>query len=303
MEIDRTAARLARAQYGAFSRAQLAAAGHAGSTIDRARRRGGWRNPDSGVYLLPSHRRSWEQRAMAATLGQPGSALAGRSAAALWGIGNVARRGPIEIVVPPGSHHGSRLAAVRRSEHRELRRTAGIPVSSPALTAVQLASVLETDRLGRVVDDSVRDGLCRLDHLGDWAVRATRARLPGVGRLRAVLHERGEGHVPPESELEVCLFQMLDAAGIPPVDRQVRLPWRGGAELRVDGVLRGWPIIVEGDGRAWHARLEQMESDRERDRIAVAHGYIPMRFSWLDLTERAERSRQQVRDAGRAWTR
>lgn len=300
-DIDAVADRLARQQFGVFARWQLLERGVHPDAIARRLRRRRWIAVDSGVYVLPRHPRSWLQRAMAASLGQTASVLGGRAGAALWQVGGIERRGPIELVVPLGAHHHSRIARVRRSQRIERRVIDGIPVNSPPLILLDLAAAHDERVLGRVFDDAVISGHCRVDHLGDWLVRTSRSRLPGAAKLRSVARERGSGYVPAESDLEARLFAMLDAPGIPPVERQAPFPWRPTLANRVDGRLAGWPVLVEGDGRAWHARLEQMAADLERDREALAHGFLTLRFSWIDVTERIEPSRRHVRDVGAQW--
>lgn len=300
-DADAVADRLARQQFGAFARWQLLERGVHPDVITRRLRRCRWIAVDSGVYVLPSHPRSWLQRAMAASLGQTGSVLGGRSGAALWQVGGIERRGPIDLVVPPAAHHQSKIARVRRSQRIERRVVDGIPVNSPPLVLLDLAATHDERLLGRVFDDAVIAGHCRIDHLGDWLVRTSHARLPGSAKLRSVARERGSGYVPAESELEARLFGMLDAPGIPRVERQAPFPWRPSLPNRVDGRLVGWPVLVEGDGRAWHARLEQMAADVERDREALAHGLLTLRFSWIDVTEHIEPSRVHVRAVGAQW--
>ncbi|MEX1281358.1 MAG: DUF559 domain-containing protein, partial [Acidimicrobiia bacterium] len=42
-------------------------------------------------------------------------------------------------------------------------------------------------------------------------------------------------------------------------------------------------IAIELDGRHWHDRPDAFQTDRERDRMAARHGWVVVRFTWLDL--------------------
>ncbi len=295
------AVRLAIRQHGVFARHQLLAAGVQRSSIDRRLASRTWIRVDASVYALPSHPRTWLQRVTAATLGQPGSVASGWTAAALWEIGDAVRSGSIEITVPIGAHHGSRIARVRRSTRAQRRTQLGLPVTSPQLTVVDLAGRVDALVLGRLLDDALRKGLCRTDHVGEWVVRLAGSRHAGIGNLRRLLLERGHGYVVPESVLESRLFETMSTPGIPELLRQQRFPWRPQLPNRVDALAADLPLILEADGRDWHARFEQMAADRKRDAVALRHGHLTMRFTHLHLTEEAESARDDVRAVVEEW--
>lgn len=298
---DEVANRLGRSQYGVFGRGQLLERGVTPAMIQTRVRSGAWSVLDSGVYALPSHPRGFHQRCMAAVIGQRDAVVGGLTAAALWKLGGIEQQGGIELVVPPGGNTRSRLAAVRRSCLIVRRSVDGIAVNSPELVVLHLADRLDDRRLARVLDDALLRGLCRLDHVGDWMCRTSTQRMPGRARVARILHERGDGYVPAASELEAALFDMLAVPGIPRVIRQPPFPWRPDLPNRLDGMLEGWPLIVEADGRAWHMRLEQQQIDRARDRAAHAHRLIPLRYTWIDLTERVDACRAEVLQLGPMW--
>lgn len=63
---------------------------------------------------------------------------------------------------------------------------------------------------------------------------------------------------------------------------------------RVDRLCRTPPLIVEADGRLYHARLADMEKDRRRDRAALAMGYPTVRYGWSELTTCAREVRAEL---------
>jgi very-short-patch-repair endonuclease len=68
-----------------------------------------------------------------------------------------------------------------------------------------------------------------------------------------------------------------------PVDvrRQVRIGQIG----RVDFVV-GERLVIEVDGEEYHTDPRQFESDRARDALLAARGYIVLRFSYRQVTQR-----------------
>jgi very-short-patch-repair endonuclease len=190
-----------------------------------------------------------------------------------------------------GSHHVSRLAAVRQSDKVQATRVDGIRVVTAAQAAIEVARHLEPCALGRLVDDlSARDRRF-LSDLQERYVGLAYSRWPGIGRIRAALAERGDGYVPPASELEAILWDVMvrafEAVGERPgMVRQAGFPWWPAGDQRVDILVPDWRMIVEADGRRWHTRVRDFEVDRWRDNEAITHGYRPLRFTWYRLTQR-----------------
>ena len=106
--------------------------------------------------------------------------------------------------------------------------------------------------------------------------------------------------MPTESELERKLDRVLHhLPGEERVLRQQPFPWRDPASGRVDRWLPRSRIIVEGDGRRWHARFRDFDRDRWRDNVVAAHGIFVLRFTWVHLIERPREARELVIATGR----
>jgi hypothetical protein len=289
-EVDLRIDAIARRQHGAFNSGQARRAGATRDIVRRRRQSGHWLTLDRGVFALPSHPGTWLRQAMAATLGERNAVVSGRSAAALHGFPGF-RRAHIEITVPRSSNHRSRLATVRESDLVERTTVDGIRVVTPAQAAIEIARYLDQRELGRLVDDLVARDRRFLPALQERFVDLAYSRWPGIGRIRAVLDERGDGYVPPASELEARLSDVLDEVVLlvgerPTMIRQAKLPWWPEGDQRVDVLIPAWRMIAEADGRRWHTRVRDFELDRWRDNEAVAHGYRPMRFTWSRLNDR-----------------
>ena len=44
-------------------------------------------------------------------------------------------------------------------------------------------------------------------------------------------------------------------------------------------------LIIEADGRRWHARFADFDRDKWRDNQATAHGYRVLHFTWVHLRD------------------
>jgi hypothetical protein len=120
------------------------------------------------------------------------------------------------------------------------------------------------------------------------AARWCRRGRKGSRLLWDTVDARGEGYVAPESELEAVGLAVLAAGGFPPPVRQLPLPWRARLPGRVDCAYVAERVLIEWDGRLHHLIEAQFEIDRERDAEAIAHGWLPLRFTWKMAHRRQE---------------
>lgn len=285
-DIDLAVAAIARRQHGAFTRAQACGAGATRRMSDRRVQQRLWLVLDHGVMALPGNPFTWHRQCMAAVLGERRAVVSGRAAAVLHGFSRF-RPGRVEITVPRASNHRSRLALVHQSDLVEATRVHNIGVVSPAQAFIEMARHLNVARLGALLDELHGSDRRALDAVRERFVDLARSRWPGIGRVRAVLDERGDGYVPSESELEGQLWSLLGRlSGCVLMVRQARLPWWDGGRGRADDLIPAWAAIIEADGRRWHTRVRDFEVDRERDNLAVVNGYRALRFTWREITER-----------------
>ena len=281
-DIDLRLAQIARAQHGVLSRSQAL---HAGATSDMINTRLQAKRLlriDSSVYAFPSHPNTWTQRLMAATLGQDQAVVSGRAAAALHGFTGF-RPGRPEITVPRGHHHESRIATVHQSDL--IRRTVvdHIPVNDATITWFEIVGRVLPELAEKTLEDGLRTGLVNMNALTNQYVKLARSRRRGIGIARRLLDVRGTDYAPSASELEDLLYDAFDIPEFRPYVRQANFPWRADSPERVDGLIVIGKAITEGDGRTWHSQLTDMTNDRRRDRDALAHGYLPLRYTWVDL--------------------
>lgn len=288
-DVDRAVSHLLRRQHGVISRQQLVRAGATDRGILSAVRSGRLVRLAAGVYADASHPATWPRQLMAAVLVHGGqAAVTGTAAAALWGFDGFRPVRP-QLLVPHTAGAANRLAHLTRTRHFEkgdLTRLNGIPVVTPVRLAVELAGELEPGELGRLIDQAVLRKKLEPERLLERTAVLLRGRRPGRETMGTVLEDRLGGYVPATSELESILFETLDAAGHREYVRQFKLPWERGKRPAgiVDTMFPLDRVIVEGDGRLWHARLEAWERDRQRDLDVLAHGFVPIRVTWRALT-------------------
>jgi very-short-patch-repair endonuclease len=269
---------------GVFTRDDVTAAGGDKYLVARRERAGRWNRWWIDVFSLASHPASHDQLCWVAVLAAgPGGHLSFEAAAERYGLAGIER----DIVA----------VTTRRSNHIEIPAVAfhqlddvlphhlgvvdGFPISTPARTIVDLAAIVSPGRLGVALEDVVVRRLARLGDIRDVLTEVRRHGKPGVAKLVAALDAR-DGQPPPASELERHLHETAARAGVT-LSRQHPLPARPVIEGVVDGVVVESKLILESDGRRWHARMRDMARDRQRDREAARLGWLTLRFVYEDL--------------------
>jgi hypothetical protein len=107
-------------------------------------------------------------------------------------------------------------------------------------------------------------------------------RLPGRAALLELLDEVRAGV---RSYQEGLGFRAFTAAGLPPPQLQYEIPL-GYRSLHVDAAWPEVKLAVEFDGAAFHAGRDDWQRDLRRDAALAAAGWVVLRFSWTDVTER-----------------
>ena len=275
------------------------------------------KQPARGVFTFSGAPHTYEQDcAVALIVGGPDAAIAGPAAARLHDLDGFApRRGKPFAVGQRGPVLGERATIagrtpsvnVPRSSGRrgdDLRRVDafdnvcridGLRVIGVTQTLIELGAGLpETqspgghrlraaDLVELALESALHQKLTTLDRIRDVLDTVGRTSA-GAAALRRVLTVRPFDIAATESWLETRAVQVLRAAGIVDLERQVEIRTPSGVRIgRVD--FRRGPVIIECDGAEWHPDFEE---DRKRWAALQSAGYLvlPATFQMVEFQTR-----------------
>jgi hypothetical protein len=292
-------ARRARRQHGLFTGEQAVEHGVTGPALRTLIEAGWCSRLGRGVFVVNAAPRTREQALLAATLVHRAPAAAShRAAADLATIPGYASALP-EVTVAHGRNRRTPYGIVHGSlqlpdRHVVVRR--GIAVTTVARTIFDLAGIEPEDRVARALDHAISRQMCTLRQVNQVFFALARRGRRGTVAMRTLLEARGEGYVPPASELERLGRKVFAEGGLPVPEFEVHL---GDGDLigRVDCYWRSSLVVVELDSRRHHDGLSARESDRRRDNRLMAAGWRVLRFTWADLIDRPRDTVATIRHA------
>ncbi|MGH2774396.1 MAG: endonuclease domain-containing protein [Actinomycetota bacterium] len=162
-----------------------------------------------------------------------------------------------------------------------------IPALSVERTLLDMCESIETSTCEIALDAALREGLAKIDELRALVRMASRRRLGGVRTLRELVDVRGADEALSESELESRVFRLLRGAQYPLPQRQVPVDLND-RRGRVDFFYPEARLVMEVDGRRWHAGRKSENRDRRRDHSLVLGGKRVLRFTWEDIVREPE---------------
>lgn len=281
------ASRLAEEQRGVVAGHQLEALGWSTSAISRAVDARLLRAVWPGVYgyghcILT--RDGW--LAGAALAAGEGSALAARASAAArgllipWSRIDVISMSQCGLTLPGLRVHQVSLAAEERDVHR------GLPVTSLARTALDVAATEGADRVAELLDEALLAE--QYDHTEMTALLTARKGCRGVARLRAAVDLLGEDGVVFRSRAERRARDLLVGAGAAPPRVNAWFPTRAGYGHELD---LWWPELMKNfeiDGPR-HRLPYRRRQDALRDAELRSFGIEVTRFDAELVVEEPER--------------
>jgi very-short-patch-repair endonuclease len=277
IHLHRRIGRIAERQEGVIDHSQLTALGMAPRRIAHAVATGLLIPKHRGVYVFGHAALTQRGGAIAGlrAIG-PDAVLSRMTASATW------RTSPwldeIHVTVPrrpPRSRPGLVVHSISAWQPGDVTRAAGLPITSPLRTLLDLAASEPLGVFERALAEAQVLGLLR----GEAALERLRERSRGHRGAAAIGAALDSGTAPTRSELERTLLRIVDAAGLPRPQSNVRVH---GVE--VDALWAPQRVIVEVDGWAAHGHRAAFERDRARDAALAALGYVVMRFTWRQLT-------------------
>jgi len=282
---DRFIAELAEEQHGLVARRQLLAHGIRRGAIDSRRDRGQLHRIYWGVYAVGHPLLTRHGRWMAAVLAcGPEAVLSRRSAGQLWGFLPAASHAP-EVARPTDAQLRDRITTHRAAlPLDEVGVEAGIPVTSPFRTVLDLAGMLSRRQLERALNEIEVRQLTDRFSLYELIGRYPRQR--GVRALRGLLESKEPGGIT-RNDFEEAFVAFLDRKDLPRPRFNAHLALRGRF-FEPDCMWERERLLVELDGRAAHGTERAFERDRERDRILLVEGWRSARVTWLQLRDEPE---------------
>jgi hypothetical protein len=202
------------------------------------------------------------------------------TAAALLGFG-VLDSDRVHVVVPAGAAHPRIKGvvaheAVLSTEDRVI--VAGVPCTSPARTAIDLARAVRRLDALPVLDAALRSGRCGVDDLANEI--ELHQGLRGVCQARDLV-PRADGRAECRQESQMRLL-LIDAR-LPPLEPQV---WvcddTGDTRYRLDLACRVRRVGLEYDGVS-HLERRRLRADRERMNWLDEHDWTMRYFTDEDL--------------------
>ncbi len=282
---------LAERQDGVVSVAQAVASGLSPGQIGRRRAAGRYRRSRRGVVPIAGVPPSWRQAVRIASIAAGADVVVSHaSAARLYGVELPRSVHPrwrrdnvfIELAGPLPRH--VRLDGVRghRSgtwESGDVRRIAGMAVTSPLRTVIDLSSRLGIDGTGRLVDELLRRRLLTVDELRARVMTLRPAPGRSVRVLRAVAAARSPQYDAGESTLEARIRRVIERKGFPAPDGQhwVR---DGPFAVRLDFAYPDVKVYLEGDGFGFHRMASDLDRDVRRRNGLVERGWLGLHFTW-----------------------
>jgi very-short-patch-repair endonuclease len=284
--------RIASAQHGLITSAQLAHEGVSRSTVRNWRQAGRLVSVQPRVDRLAGAPVTYHQQVLAAVLSAGrGSAASHRAAGSIWRLYD--GEPEVEIVVPRG--RSARLRGVRvhwTTDDLPIVRRTGIPTTNPMRTIIDLGAVCPAHLVEDALDRALIDRLCTMAAVEWELARIARPGRRGAGVLHQVLDRRALGSGRPEGLLEARFAQLVKRYGLPEPVFQFEF---GG--FRIDFAFPHVLLAIEVDGYLAHASRAAFQADRERQNQLVAAGWAILRFTWEDVVCRPAKVAAAIQEA------
>jgi very-short-patch-repair endonuclease len=220
-----------------------------------------------------------------------GAVISHRTAAALWCL--LPKVSKETHVTVPGRDRrrgdGICVHRVARLDRRDIRKLGGIPVTAPARTLLDVATMASPRELEQALAEAQARRLVRRSDLTSLLARV--GSRPGVPALRSLI-DADAGPALTRSAAERRFLALIRAAALPAPEANVRI-----GRHEVDFLWRDQRLVVEVDGFRFHSSRAAFERDRRRDAELASLGFRVIRVTWRQLVERPEGVIAQVAGA------
>ncbi len=284
MGLPKTAVERAARQGGYIKRSQLLELGMSSGAVDWAVSNEELTLVSPGVYRV-FHSDDHVDLIKGAVLTLPDAVASHQSAAHLLAFPQLPKLVPT-VTVASHTTHKFPGVMVRRSDDLQkshLTSVDGVRVTNIPRTAFDLTSILRHKESEAITEGLIIAGRMKESHFERIVNELARRGKPGSRNAQHFLEMRAGGD-PGATTLERKGRATLASAGLPAPIPQYPIPW--SPKKRFDDAYPEARVALEWDSRAWHLQSAAMESDRRRDREAVLHGWIVLRYTWKDITKR-----------------
>jgi predicted transcriptional regulator of viral defense system/very-short-patch-repair endonuclease len=265
-------AEFAAARHRLIRTSELEAFGLTSRATSQWVRRGRLRRIHRAVYLYGGGELTEDARLYAAALAIGEDAVLGHiAAAALGGFWPYHVPATVDVIVPRhvASRRGIRVHSVNELPPDSVTTVRGIPVTTPARTAIDLAATVRKEyAYRRAVHEGQAKGLLPF---ADYVDEFERAPLTVKGRAR-ILAEIRAGATPTRSGFEDWTVELLRAGDFPPFITNAQPPgtpdW-----VEVDIFFPAEGLVIEVDGDRWHHTPWRQEHGAHKRAIVRQAGH------------------------------
>lgn len=284
-------ARIAGAQLGLVTVADVLRSGYSKSTFERHVNCSLWVPAQPGVYQSSASPITFESRCLAVLLSLgPDSAISHRSAATLWKFDGFRAEPIIHVTLQSTKgltrQHGVRVHRYTTIREGDIVRIGKLRVTSGSRTVIDLGNCASTRELENAVDSGERDRtaptssiLERLDQF--------RRKPKGTSRLDVVLNGLPTGGL--HTRLEREFLAISRRSGLPDPQGQVVVRDEKKFLGRVDFWYETFDLIVEVSGHRTHSTRQQRQADATRHRAIRAAGRDVIEFTSDEVFKQPDR--------------
>ena len=243
-----------------------------------------------GLYVAPGAERQIETLVRAVQKAHPDAIFTGAVAAWLHGWTDITVHEVTAIHTGESAAFGMVRLTRGKLADSVWTEVNGVRILTPAMTALDLVPQVGAD----LIDDLMRRSRRPRQTMSELAaaLAATPGRIGNQLRHRLIARTTTR----PFSAAERLLHDLLDLAGL--TGWIANQPHRiRGKTVLPDIVFEAARLIIEVDGRAFHDRDPQFESDRRRQNQLVLDGWRVLRYTWAQLTTIPEVVIAEIKEA------
>lgn len=296
-------AQRAASQFGLLTTLDLQEFGYTKREISTLVKNGVLRRERRGLFSFGAPNGSWEQRLMRACLaGARRGVVSHRSAQRLWGLRpwETAVEVTIDGIAAPVVD-GAIAHRTWDLEPDDIISIGGLPVTGVCRTLADAGVHHHEREVARLVQVALGRDLVTVAELQAFRQRVGRHGRTGVVALHNAIEDLSDEVEKTQSPKESELLALIRRFALPEPVAQFPVRVRG-EQYYADLAYPEARVLVEYDGFLVHVDPAQFARDRQRQNALVLGGWVVLRFSKVDLRDRASWVADEIRRALRTIT-